>query len=338
MDDQDQSPPEGRRKRPTTNPIRVTPTETVHDQTSSLRARTDAPAVGARVEANLIIIAHPDEAMLGRRIRMEPGSQIEVGRSTSAEISLPDVLSVSRHHARLHYRGDVVTLEDLESTNGTYVNDRVVDGIEELQSGDRFQVGTVHFKFLREQDPEHAYHLAIYQLVTQDGLTEIFNRRKFTEEADREFSRASRYGRPLALILFDIDHFKAINDRFGHLCGDFVLKRIAGQVKEMLRPEQIVARIGGEEFAVLCPETDLEGAGALAERLRETVAAEPFEFAGVGVEVRCSFGVAALRPDLSSSEQLFALADRALYQSKRAGRNRTTLASELSDDAVPPVA
>lgn len=313
-------------RRKPTDPIRVTPQETDRNKTSLLRTASGEQSWQSELEANIIFISHPEATVLGRRFRMAPNSTLEIGRASTAEISLPEVMSVSRHHARLRYIGDSVTIEDLDSTNGTYVNDRILTGVAELQSGDRFQVGTVHFKFLRERDPEHAYHQAIYQLVTHDGLTEIFNKRKFDEESEREMARAQRYERPLSLILFDIDHFKDVNDRFGHLCGDFVLKRIAGICGELLRPEQLFARIGGEEFSVLCPETGLEGAGHLAERLRESIADAAIEFAGVEVPIRCSFGVAERRSGTESFEVLFADADTALYRSKNEGRNRTTLA------------
>ena len=243
-----------------------------------------------------------------------------------ADISLPDVHSVSRSHARLRYTGGEVVIEDLRSTNGTSVNDRPLAGPAVLRSGDRFQVGAVHFKFVREQDPEHAYHEAIYQLVMRDGLTEIFNKRKYEEEAEREVARAVRHRRPLSLILCDIDRFKQVNDSYGHLCGDFVLKGIAQVSREFLRPEQIFARVGGEEFAILSPEVDLAGALALAEKLRQRLAEHEFVFAGLHVTITCSFGVGELTADLTTPHELYAAADRALYAAKRNGRNRVEAA------------
>jgi two-component system, cell cycle response regulator len=279
----------------------------------------------AEIEANVILIAHPENRLLGTRFRLRPGSVVEIGRSPAAEISLPEVLSVSRAHARIEHRGFHVVVEDLGSTNGTYVNDRQVQGEAVLASGDRFQVGAVHFKFLHERDVENAYHLAIYNLVTRDGLTEIFNQRKYAEEAEREAARALRYGRPLTLLLFDIDHFKAINDSYGHLCGDFVLKQLTQRVQAVLRAEQIFARVGGEEFVVLCPETDGHHGSLLAEKLRERIGSETVDYAGFQVPVTCSFGVAQLRPEMSDSQSLYAAADRALYHSKQSGRNRVSL-------------
>jgi two-component system, cell cycle response regulator len=279
----------------------------------------------AELEANVILIAHPEHRMLGTRFRLRPGSVIEIGRAPAAEISLPEVLAVSRNHARLEHRGVHVVLEDLGSTNGTFVNDRQIRGETVLASGDRFHVGSVHFKFLHERDVESAYHLAIYNLVSRDGLTEIYNQRKFAEEVARETARAIRYGRSLTLLLFDIDHFKAINDTYGHLCGDFVLKQLCQRVAEVVRAEQVFARVGGEEFVVLCPETEARQGMTLAEKLRERIAGEPFEYSGFQVAVTCSFGVTELLSEMPDSEYLYAAADRALYHSKQGGRNRVTL-------------
>jgi diguanylate cyclase (GGDEF)-like protein len=136
---------------------------------------------------------------------------------------------------------------------------------------------------------------------------------------------ARRYGRSLTLLLFDIDRFKDINDNFGHLCGDFVLKQVADRVREVVRTEQIFARVGGEEFVVLCPETGIDKAGSLAEKLRERIGTDPVEYAGFEVSVTCSFGVAELKKPLKTAEQLYEAADRALYESKQSGRDRVTL-------------
>ncbi|MEO8503378.1 MAG: GGDEF domain-containing protein [Acidobacteriota bacterium] len=288
------------------------------------------------VEANVILIAHPENKMLGTRFRLSSGAAIEIGRSPAAEISLPEVLSVSRAHARLRYENGVVMLEDLKSTNGTLLNDQPLAGRKALNSGDRFQVGSVHFKFLQERDPEHAYHEAIYNLVMRDGLTEIYNKRKHDEEAEREFARAARHDRPLSLVIFDLDSFKNVNDSYGHLCGDFVLKQVATLAAELLRPEQVFARVGGEEFAILCPETNLEGALQLAEKLRERFETYEFQYAGFRVPVTCSFGVADRRSRMRGPQELYEEADRALYVAKHSGRNRVSLAEP--DEPKTPAA
>ncbi len=282
-------------------------------------------AASLPLEANVILIAHPDNLLLGSRFRLLRGGSLEIGRSAGSDISLPDVPSVSRHHALLRF-DDEVTLRDLGSTNGTVVEDRVLHGTEALRSGTRFQTGAVHFKLLLDDDVEHAYHLAVYEMMMRDGLTGLFNRRKFSEEADRECARARRYARPLALILFDVDHFKQVNDRYGHLRGDAVLQKIAAAVSELTRTEQVVARIGGEEFAILCPEVNAAGAAVLAERIREKVAALEHEDGTRRFQATISLGIAEWGDAFEDQGALLAAADAALYRSKEGGRNRVTVA------------
>ncbi|MCU0303657.1 MAG: GGDEF domain-containing protein [Thermoanaerobaculales bacterium] len=283
-------------------------------------------------QAILILIAHPDNQRLGSRTRLDMGSTVTIGRDPQHEVAFPEVPSLSRAHARIEFTPGGVSVEDLESTNGTFVNDHRVVGREALGSGDRIQFGALHFKLLREEDVEAAYHEAIHQLVMQDGLTEIGNRRRFTDELAREFARAQRHERPLAVVVFDIDRFKEINDAHGHLCGDFVLKRLARVCRARLRPEQVFARIGGDEFAILSPETGIGGVEILAGRLRESIADHLFETDMVAgaVRVTCSFGCAALTPGMTSEAELMEAADRALYASKEAGRNRVESAAAPS--------
>jgi len=308
-------------------------TTTTPDLASTRRQTTQSntvpeasPGPGDAAEANIILISHPQNKNIGRRFRLAPGQGLEIGRAPQAEVTLPEVPSVSRNHARLEYQAGLVILRDLQSTNGTAVNDRLIDRPTVLRSGDRFQVGAVHFKFLHERDVEQAYHDAIFELVVRDGLTGVFNKRKFDEEIEREFARATRYERPLSLILVDIDFFKAVNDRHGHLAGDFVLQQVAARMQRVLRAEEVLARVGGEEFAVVCPETDAAGAVEVAEKLRNEVAREPCRSGTISISVTCSFGVAQRTPAMASSTELSAVADAALYRSKQNGRNRVTIA------------
>ena len=282
------------------------------------RGRTDGQAI-------LILIAHPDHECLGSRTRFELGTAVTIGRDPSCDVAFPEVPSLSRTHARVTFAVDGVAVEDLGSTNGTFVNDRRVSGRATLETGDRIQFGALHFKFFHERDIEAAYHEAIHQLVMQDGLTEIGNRRKFTEELSREFARAQRHRRPLSVVVFDIDRFKVINDTMGHLCGDFVLKQLTGLCRTRLRPEQVFARMGGDEFAILSPETGIEGARILAERLRRSISRHRFtpDMTADNIEVTCSFGCAELTMAMETEVELMDAADRALYAAKNEGRNRT---------------
>jgi diguanylate cyclase (GGDEF)-like protein len=306
---------------------------------SASKALAEA-GVGEAVEANVILIAHPDGKRLGSRFRLRHGSTLEIGRDPEAGICIGEVPSISRRHARLRYSGRSVFIEDLGSTNGTYVNGQLIQGRTPLQSGDRFQVAAVHFKFLHEQDVEHAYYEAISDLVTRDGLTEVFNKRKYDDEADREFARALRYRRSLSLIVMDVDDFKEVNDSYGHLCGDFVLKQLTTMIRGLLRPEQVLARVGGDEFAILSPETDLDGARTLAEKLRDRVAGLDYSYCDCRIGVTCSFGVATMTPGMARPQDLYEAADQALYGAKRGGRNRVEVAmpKDGAAPAAPPAA
>ncbi|HEX5758655.1 MAG TPA: GGDEF domain-containing protein [Thermoanaerobaculia bacterium] len=290
-----------------------------------VRERPSGPQ-GARVEANVILIAHPESRRLGTRYRVAPGAALEIGRSGAVAISLPEVMSLSRRHARLRFTAPLVTLEDLGSTNGTYVNGRMIEGRTVLRSGDRFQTAAVHFKFLHEKDVESAYHEAIYDLMARDGLTEVWNKRKYDEEVRREFARAVRHGRPLALVLLDLDEFQRVNDAHGHLCGDFLLEQVAGLAREMTRPEQVLARVGGDEFAILSPETALQGAATLAAKLHDRIRGLDYHYGGARIAISCSCGVAELAAGMIGPESLYEAADRALRRAKREGRDRVAVA------------
>jgi len=159
-------------------------------------------------------------------------------------------------------------------------------------------------------------------LATTDALTQIFNRRKFDEMLARETARAGRYAQPFSLILFDIDHFKQLNDRFGHQAGDAALSQLAGRVVPAIRASDIFARWGGEEFVILVPGATAENARLLAEKLRSEI--EHGEFAPVG-QLTCSFGVAEFRKG-DSADDLLRRADQALYRAKQGGRNRVEAA------------
>jgi diguanylate cyclase (GGDEF)-like protein len=302
-------------------------------RTEGPSTRPTLPDIGVRTSraaaetpADLIVIAHPEERHLGARFRLEAGGSLTIGRAENADVSFPDAPSVSRHHAQIRHGGETILIEDLGSRNGTWINDAPIRGPQVLKSGDRFQVGSVHFKLLHEFDVEAAYHKAVYEFMTHDALTGAWNRRSLESELSREWSRALRYGRPFSLILFDLDQLKKINDTHGHLAGDVTLKRTAELVRSVLRTEQVFARVGGDEFAILCPETPLESAAALAERLRAAVEqAEPLPDEPDQKDAHtCSFGVAQF-DGTGDWLGLYGQADDALYQSKHAGGNRVSL-------------
>ncbi|WP_395621167.1 GGDEF domain-containing protein [Dokdonella sp.] len=167
------------------------------------------------------------------------------------------------------------------------------------------------------------------RLATLDPLTEVFNRRTMTDLANKAVAASKRHGRPLSLLILDIDHFKRINDEFGHEAGDLALCRFVELVREMLRSSDVVARIGGEEFVVLLPDTDQASAAVLAERIRQHLHATEFTVSGWPVPLRVSIGVGSIGPEVSNLESLLREADHAMYEAKRTGRDRVVLAADL---------
>jgi diguanylate cyclase (GGDEF)-like protein len=254
---------------------------------------------------------------LGRKYNLDT-TNVVIGRSSKSEIQI-DQESVSRNHAKIINTGKNIILRDLGSTNGTYVNDQLIDEYV-LRDGDFIKIGRTIFKFLSGGNIENAYHEEIYRLTTVDGLTQIFNRRYFLEQFEREVSRAKRYRRELSLMMFDIDHFKDINDSYGHLAGDYVLKQLATVIKGKIRREDILARYGGEEFVIILPEIDGGNAVIFAEKVRKIVEKAPFKFEDTRISVTISVGLGTLT-ESDDAASLIKRADEKLYEAKAAGRN-----------------
>jgi diguanylate cyclase (GGDEF)-like protein len=267
--------------------------------------------------ACLVVIYGTD---LGKRIPLDT-RELECGRSMQTDIPLDDD-AVSRKHARFAFTGSSFIVNDLGSTNGTFVNDASVRE-RTLQDGDQIKIGHTIFKFICGSNVELSYHEEIYRLMTFDGLTGAHNKRAFQTVMEREVSRSHRYQRPMSLVLFDIDHFKKINDDCGHLAGDAVLRQLAGLVMANVRREDVLSRVGGEEFTLILPELPLPAAHTVAEKLRALVERTPCKFEEQTIPLTASFGVAELGivPPMQGTE-LYAIADERLYAAKRGGRNR----------------
>jgi len=281
--------------------------------------------------AFLVVTQHPSRGMMAQRIRLERGRNLSIGRSEGEDIFLgKEADDVSRRHAIVGlFEGDEAWIRDAGSTNGTFINGNRV-GSEEtrLQHGDFVSLGgTVHLKFLKDTENEElAYHDAIAALVHTDSLTGAVNASYFFDRLESEILRARRYERPLSLILFDVDRFKAVNDDYGHPAGDGALIHIVKAVGERCRLETVIARLGGDEFAVMSPETTGEDAARLAERLASRVATKKIETAnGEKFSVSCSWGVAGLAAGMADFQALREAADQALYKAKEKGRDGVVL-------------
>ena len=272
----------------------------------------------------LVVIYAPSSNQLGKRFSLADG-MVQLGRGVENDVTLHSD-SVSRRHARIERSAGSYRVLDLHSTNGTYVNDELVQD-RQLRRGDQIKIGDTIMKFLSGADLESQYHETIYRMTIVDGLTGIHNKRYLVEQLDRELSRATRHGRPLSLVMCDIDQFKRVNDEFGHLAGDHVLKEVAQLAKSRLRPDDVIARYGGDELAVILPETDVVGGVRIADELRKMIATETFIFEDEDIDVTISCGVAQLEPKWRAYDFVRA-ADEQLYEAKRAGRNRVCPASQ----------
>jgi diguanylate cyclase (GGDEF)-like protein len=192
-----------------------------------------------------------------------------------------------------------------------------------------FVIGVLLMRWLPKAVREHGNleraAAGLELLATMDGLTLLFNRRHFDTLARVEWGRFQRYGRPLSLLVLDVDKFKSINDQFGHDAGDLVLKAIADDCGSMRRETDVVARFGGEEFVLLLPETNESAAVLVAERLRKKIEDHPDAF-GLGTQISVSIGVAGATLGMLSFDVLLKRADEALYEAKRLGRNRVEIA------------
>jgi two-component system cell cycle response regulator len=267
----------------------------------------------------LVVIYTAEPGLLGKRFVLDR-SPLRVGRGADNHIVLEGD-SVSRRHAHFERRTSAWYAVDDGSTNGTYLNEEQIPREALLTNGDRIKVGPSILKFLSGADAEAKYHEEIYRMTIVDGLTQIHNKRYLFEALEKELIRARRYERDLSVLMFDIDFFKRINDQYGHLAGDHVLRELARVVQDRIRRDEVFARYGGEEFVIVLPETSLAGAVALAENLRGRVGGHGFSFQGEQIPVTISIGCALLQDDKAATD-LIQRADEKLYQAKRSGRNR----------------
>ncbi len=277
-------------------------------------------------QAPTLVVLEGEEIARSWRVDADP---LVIGRDAAADIVLPDP-KCSRRHARVSWSnrssGDApaeILLEDLGSTNGTWVNGERLHGTRLLADHDRVFLSSTLIGYSLRNDEELEAQRRLVLAATTDVLTGLSNRDVFERTLAREVDRARRYGRQLSVAVLDIDNFKRINDAHGHRFGDLVLRQVGRILRDALRTCDLGSRWGGEEFALLLPETPPEGAFVVAERVRMAIAAFPVALGVEPVSVTVSVGVATLTPILASPEALFECADGALYRAKATGKNRT---------------
>lgn len=249
-----------------------------------------------------------------------------IGRSLEADITYAHE-SVSRQHCEVVVsRNGTVHVRDLGSLNGTQVDGRSLERGESLalKEGDTVRLSAfAHMKFVRQSPLEAELQAGLYEAAVQDPLTGLLNRRALDERLAQDFSFALRHGPSLVLAVIDLDHFKRVNDTYGHDAGDAVLRQVSARIREQVRQEDLVARFGGEEFVVVMRGAQPSEAVALAERIRHAVAARPVGISGGSLQITLSIGVAHIgERSVESASDLFVLADRRLYAAKQGGRNQ----------------
>jgi diguanylate cyclase (GGDEF)-like protein len=256
-----------------------------------------------------------------------------VGRNPDNTIPL-EFKGVSRKHFQIEISSqgndeDNVTIEDLQSSNGTFLNNVHLHEKTTLRKADMIKVGAIAFKYLPKGDPERLAYDKLNLDANTDGLTKCFNKVYFNSATDLEVKKSKITGRPLSLMIFDIDFFKKLNDGYGHDAGDRVLKEMAELIrKQGIREGDIFARYGGEEFVVLLPNTNLKNAFEIAERIRQMVEVHQFKYDNQLLPVRISVGIADYRKGVHNGVDLFKRADQAVYKSKQNGRNQVSFYRE----------
>ncbi|MCB0417412.1 MAG: GGDEF domain-containing protein [Bdellovibrionales bacterium] len=287
-------------------------TEVADSDTLNIRleeAKASAPVV-------VVISGRP----LGKSFSISKERMV-MGRDLTADISIGES-AISRNHTEFLLTDEGVVVKDMGSTNGTFVNDQKID-TRLLNDGDLIRVGNCILKFLKEGQIENVHYGKMYDLATRDDLTGALNKKALIDFISEEFARAQASMRPMCLMMFDIDHFKQTNDKFGHLAGDYVLKEISSLIiNKMIRQKDALGRYGGEEFALVLGGTPLEIAVDVAERIRSAIEHNKFVFDNTQIPVTISIGICAVDSTTKNVDDLIALADKALYDAKNQGRNR----------------
>ncbi len=291
------------------------------DELGRTKITTFAAVLERSVRAHLLVLTGSETG----RIFPIDAAQLIVGRSHRAEVNLDDD-SISRSHCRILRVGVEFIVEDMGSSNGTYVNDERITRVS-LKEGDKLRVGeTTVLRYALGDRLEERFQQQLYDAALRDALTGAYNKRYFDDALAKEVRFASRHSTTLCLVMFDIDHFKRVNDTHGHLAGDRVLEKLGQVTLDLVRSEDVFARYGGEEFVIIARGISLEQGSSFAERVRRCVEGTEFDIGEQCLRLTVSLGVALWQPHMATPTDFVVAADAALYEAKEAGRNRFALA------------
>jgi diguanylate cyclase (GGDEF)-like protein len=273
-------------------------------------------------EACLVIVLGKP---LGKRFALNTKTMV-IGRGSECEIPMLDS-SLSRAHAQvLKKESGRFYVSDLNSTNGTYLNDqKLMPGKPiEVKNGDLLRMGNLIFKFIGRGKIDNVFHKDILYLASRDDLTGTLNRVSLRSCLAEGFQKARTSNKPLSVIVLDLDHFKPINDTHGHAAGDFVLKETVKVAQSVIRDNDFIGRFGGDEFMVVLWDTPFANACIIAERIRSKIEKCNFAYEGKRIPVTVSLGVCPLDDSIQSIDDLFKRADGAQYNAKKNGGNQVS--------------
>jgi diguanylate cyclase (GGDEF)-like protein len=285
------------------------------DQT--IQDSCDMSAEGTVVQIPYLLVLHGDDR--GRRFPLRQGNTT-LGRETDADLVIKDS-RISRVHCTFRITAQGVSLYDNGSRNGTFINGMRISGASPVTADSRIRIGRTLMKISYKSQEEIQIEEEAFRDAVTDPLTGVPNRRWLYEQSGPVLAHAKRHASPLSLLMLDVDHFKKVNDRYGHAAGDDVLSAVGGLLQDSKRQDDLLGRYGGEEFVLVLQGAALANARTLAERLRGRVSALPIETGKGAVRITVSIGVAELRVD-DTMESLLKRADEALYRAKEEGRDR----------------
>ena len=269
----------------------------------------------------LLCLLGPEE-LVGSYWVIENNKEISIGRNRKCDISIQD-LSISKKHLNIRSNQDNFFIEDKQSTNGTFVNGKQIEKNKSFKISDnsKIKIGNIVFKLLVKGNPEIISMIENFAKMLRDSLTGVGNKSMLNKRAGELFIQSRQRNTPLSLIIFDIDHFKKVNDTYGHLAGDFILKEVVKSVKSHFRSYDVFVRCGGEEFCIIM-QSLIDRAERAIDNARKKLETQVFQYKEHNIKVTISGGVACQKQTDRKWKDIYERADKLLYKAKATGRNK----------------